>query len=91
MPNNFAVTNWVSMKVLWFLKNSLEIASMFNSGWESEFGKSFPVGSSVQIKMPQSWLVTTGLAYQEQGINRHVTTVNLDQIRGVHFGWDTYE
>ena len=91
MPNNFAVTNWVSMKVLWFLKNSLEIASMFNSDWESEFGKSFPVGSSVQIKMPQSWLVTTGLAYQEQGINRLVTTVNLDQIKGVHFGWDTYE
>jgi hypothetical protein len=79
------------MKVLWFLKNSLEIASMFNSDWESEFGKSFPVGSSVQIKMPQSWLVTSGLAYQEQGISRLVTTVNLDTIRGVHFGWDSYE
>ena len=64
---------------------------MFNSDWESEFGKSFPVGSSVQIKMPQSWLVTSGLAYQEQGIARLVTTVNLDTIRGIHFGWDSYE
>lgn len=91
MANNFATTNWVSMKILWFLKNSYEVASMFNSDWESEFGKSFPVGSSVQIKMPQSWLVTTGLAYQEQGINRVVTTVNLDQIKGIHFGWDSYE
>ena len=59
------------MKILWFLKNSCEVAEMFSSDWESEFGKSFPVGSSVQIKMPQSWLVTTGLAYQEQGTSRH--------------------
>ena len=91
MANNFAVTNWVSMKILWFLKNSLAIAAMFNSGWESEFKKAFPVGSQAQIKLPQSWLVTSGLAYQEQGINRLVTTVNLDQIKNVHFGYDSYE
>jgi hypothetical protein len=89
--NNFAVTNWVSMKILWFFKNSLEVASMFNSGWEPEFKKNFPVGSQAQIKLPQEWLVTSGLAYQEQSIQRLVTTVNLDQIRNVHFGYDSYE
>lgn len=91
MPNNFATTNWVSMKILWFFKNSYEVANQFNSEWESEFGKSFPIGSSAQIKFPQQWLVTDGLAYQEQGISRLVTTVNLDRIKGVHFGWDSYE
>jgi P22 coat protein - gene protein 5 len=91
LANNFAVTNWVSMKILWFLKNSLEVAEMFNSEWEDEFKKKFPVGSQVQIKLPQEWLVTTGLAYQEQGIQRRVTTVNLDQIKGIHFGYDSYE
>ena len=91
MANNFAVTNWVSMKILWFLKNSLEVAAMFNSDWEDEFKKKFPVGSQAQIKLPQEWLVTTGLAYQEQGIQRRVTTINLDQIKGVHFGYDSYE
>ena len=89
--NNFAVANWVSMKILWFLKNSLEIAECFNSDWEDEFKMKFPIGSQAQIKLPQSWLVTTGLAYQEQGIQRLVTTINLDQIRGVHFGYDSYE
>jgi hypothetical protein len=79
------------MKILWFLKNSLEVAEMFNSGWDAEFAKSFPVGSQAQIKLPQSWLVTSGLAYQEQGIQRLVTTVNLDQIKNVHFGYDSYE
>jgi len=91
MANNFVTTNWVSMKILWFFKNSYEVAAQFNSEWESEFGKSFPIGSSAQIKFPQQWLVTSGLAYQEQGINRLVTTVNLDQIRGIHFAWDSYE
>jgi hypothetical protein len=79
------------MKILWFLKNSLEVADAFNSSWEDEFKMKFPVGSQAQIKLPQSWLVTTGLAYQEQGIQRLVTTVNLDQIKGVHFGYDSYE
>ena len=91
MPNTFATTNWVSMKILWFFKNSYEVAAQFNSEWESEFGKAFPIGSQAQIKFPQQWLVTQGLAYQEQGIARLVTTVNLDQIRGIHFAWDSYE
>lgn len=90
--NNFATTNYVSMKILWFFKNSYEIAANFTSEWESEItGKSFAIGSQVQIKYPQRWLVTDGLAYQEQGINRLVTTLNLDRIKGVHFGRDSYE
>jgi hypothetical protein len=46
---------------------------------------------SFQIKLPQSWLVTDGLGYQPQGIARLSTTVNLDQIFGIHFEWDSYE
>lgn len=91
MANNFITTGWVSMKILWFLQNSLEVAAQFNTDWESEFGKAFPVGSSFQIKQPQSWLVTEGLGYQPQSIGRLTTTVNLDQIRGIHFEWDSYE
>ncbi len=79
------------MKILWFFKNSYEVAANFNSEWESEFGKSFPIGSQAQIKFPQLWNVTDGLAYQEQGISRLVTTVNLNKIKGVHFGWDSYQ
>lgn len=79
------------MRILWFLQNALEVASMFSTKWESEFGKSFAVGSSVQVKLPQSWLVTDGLGYQPQGISRLSTTINLDQIFGIHFEWDSYE
>jgi hypothetical protein len=91
MANNFLDTNWVSMKILWFLQNALEVASCFNTEWESEFGKNFPVGSSVQVKLPQRWIVTNGLGYQPQGIARLATTINLDQVFGIHFEWDSYE
>ena len=91
MANQFLDTNWVSMTILWILQNSLEVASVFNTEWESEFGKNFPVGSSVQVKLPQRWLVTNGLGYQPQGIARLATTINLDQVFGIHFEWDSYE
>jgi len=91
MANQFLDANWVSMKILWILQNALEVASCFNTEWESEFGKNFPVGSSVQVKLPQRWLVTNGLGYQPQGINRLATTINLDQVFGIHFEWDSYE
>jgi len=92
LANNFLIIGWVSMRILWFLQNALEVASMFNTEWETEFtGKAFAVGSSFQIKVPQSWLVTDGLGYDPQGINRISTTVNLDQIFGIHFEWDSYE
>src|SRR6202012_224023 len=89
--NSFLDTNWVSMKVLWILQNAVEVAKEFNTEWESDFGKSFPVGSSVQVKLPQRWLITNGLGYQPQAINRLATTINLDQVFGIHFEWDSYE
>lgn len=91
MANQFLDTNWVSMRILWILQNALEVASVFNTEWESDFGKNFPVGSSVQVKLPQRWLVTQGLGYQPQGIARLATTVNLDRVFGIHFEWDSYE
>lgn len=91
MANQFLDTNWVSMEILRVLQNSLEVSDNFNTEWESEFGRNFPVGSSVQVKLPQRWTVTNGLGYQPQGIARLATTINLDQVFGIHFEWDSYE
>lgn len=89
--NSFLDTSWVSMKVLAFLQNMLEVASAFNTEWESEFGKTFPVGQTVQIKLPQSWTVRNGLGYNPQGIARLATTISLDQVFGIDFEWDSYQ
>ena len=89
--NSYLDTSWVSMKVLAFLQNMLEVASSFNTEWESEFGKTFPVGQTVQIKLPQSWTVRQGLGYNPQGIARLATTISLDQVFGIDFEWDSYQ
>ena len=89
--NSYLDTSWVSMKVLAFLQNMLDVAREFNTDWESEFGKTFPVGQTVQIKLPQAWLIRTGLGYNPQGIARLATTVSLDQVFGIDFEWDSYQ
>lgn len=92
MSQTFITVGWVASKILWVLKNAMNIASEFNSEWESDFtSKTFPVGGQYQIKLPQRWDVTTGLGYQPQGISRLTTTVNLNQPFGIHFEWDNYE
>lgn len=91
MPNQFLNTNWISMKILRAFENGLEVADAFNMDWESEFGRTFAVGSQVTVKLPQRWLVTNGLGYQPQAFQRLSTTINLDQIFNIHFEWDSYE
>lgn len=91
MANQFVFSNWVAMEALRILENKLEVAYHFDNKWMRQFEQSFAVGSSVQVKLPQRWLVRTGLAYQPQPINRLTTTVNVNLIKGLDFEWDSVE
>src|SRR5579863_2201881 len=91
MANLFLNTNWVSMKILRLLINMLEVTEYFNRDWERDFQKEFAPGSNITVKFPQRFLVSSGMGYQPQGINRLATTVNLDQWLQIGFEWDDYE
>jgi len=91
MANLFLNTNWISMEVLRLLVNKLTVAEYFNMEWEKDFKKEFAVGSTIQIKFPQTFTIRNGLGYDPQGINRISTTISLDQVFGVDFQWDDYE
>lgn len=91
MPNTFAFPQWVSMDALRFLLNKLEVASIFNTEWQKEFERDFPIGSVTQVKIPQSFLIRDGLGYSPQAISRLTTTINCNQILGVDFEWDSFE
>lgn len=91
MANVFQTVDWMAMKSLFWLKNKLAVASNFNTDPTEEFKKPFAVGSSVRIKKPWRPVVTTGIGYNPQAIIRIPVTVNLDQIFGIHFEWDSYE
>lgn len=91
MANQFLNVGWISMEVLRNLKNALKVAEAFNSDFEKDFTKTFAVGSTIQVKFPQQFLIRDGLGYNPQGINRISTTVSLDQPFGIDFQWDDYE
>lgn len=79
------------MDVLRNLTNSLTVSEYFNTEWEGDFNKEFPVGAQIQVKFPQQFTIRDGLGYNPQGIDRISTTVNLDQPFGIDFQWDDYE
>jgi hypothetical protein len=91
MANNFVFADWVAAETLRTLINKAQIAPFFNTSYNKEFQQSFAIGDTVRVKLPQRFLITDGLAYQEQPIDRRYVTVTIDQPFGVHFGWDDIE
>lgn len=79
------------MDVLRLLTNDLTVAEYFNTDWDKDFKKEFAVGSTIQVKFPQTFFVIDGPGYVPQGIDRISTTVTLDQWIQVPFEWDDYE
>jgi len=79
------------MDVLRLLTNDLTVAEYFNTDWDKDFKKEFAVGSTIQVKFPQTFFVIDGPGYVPQGIDRISTTVSLDQWIQVPFEWDDYD
>lgn len=79
------------MELLRLLTNSMEIGEMFNTGWNDDFKKDFPVGDTVTIEKPQRFLGRVGMAYTAEGLGRQTTTLSFIEPFGVDFQWDSYE
>lgn len=91
MPNQYIFPDWVAPEALRLLINKLEVAQFFNTDYNKEFDREFPVGEVVRVKLPQRFLIRDGLGYTPQPINRINTTVTVNQIFGVDFEWDSFE
>jgi hypothetical protein len=89
--NQFTNTQWVAMEALRLLTNPLEIAPYFNTDYNSELTKEFPVGTSFQVPFPKQFIASNSLAYTPQPIIDRLTTVTVDQVSSVHFDYDSIE
>ena len=89
--NTFQFVDWVAAESLRMLLNKLVCAQFATHRYEKEYEKEYAVGETVRVKLPQRWLVTDGLAFQPQPINRIYTTVSVNQIFGIHFQVDSIE
>jgi hypothetical protein len=91
VPNQYIFPDWVAPEALRLLLNKLEVAQFFNTDYNKEFDREFPIGEVVRVKLPQRFLIRDGLGYTPQPINRINTTVTCNQIFGVDFEWDSFE
>lgn len=90
-PGSYAVADWVAMEALRLLTNSLEATSYANTTYQDEFKKSYAVGDTIRVKLPQEFTVIDGFDYAPEAINRQTTTVTIDQPMQVPFEWDSIE
>ena len=91
MPNQFIFPDWVAPEALRLLINQLEVSQFFDTSYNKEFSREFPVGETVRVKLPQRYLIRDGLGYNPQPINRINTTVTCNQIFGIDFEFDDFE
>lgn len=90
-PNNLEVTDWLSMEGLRLLLNKTEVLPMFNTDFDKNLDKEFPVGASFRVPLPNLGKIRNGLAYNPQPIiDRHVT-IACDQVVGWDVEWDSVE
>lgn len=89
--NNFQFVDWLSAEPLRLLLNMMEVSRGFNTGYSKEFEQDFAIGDSARIKLPQQYLVRTGLGYNPQPLTRIYTTVTCDQVFGIDFEYDSVQ
>lgn len=93
MANNFEFSDWFAMEALRQLMNPLEIAPFFNTDYNGEFTKSYPVGATVHIPYPKQFVpdADNTLGYTPQPIIDRHTDVVIDRVAKTHFEWDSIE
>ena len=90
-PNLLETTAWLAMEALRLLTNPLEVLPTFNTDYQENLEKEFPVGKTFDVPLPDQFLIRNGLAYNPQPlIDRH-TTIACDQVFGVDAEWDSIE
>jgi len=91
MPNTFNVADWITMNALRSLVNNLKIAGLFNTDFNKEYTKPFPIGETARVKLPWRPKVGTGIGWEAESIIRTYTSVTVDRVRKVHFEYDSIE
>jgi len=91
MANVHKVTNWVSLDTLEILKAEGAIHPAFNTDYNKELTKDFPIGSQFDVKLPYRAVVRSGEAMDTQDLIRKFTTVAMEAPFGIDFSYTDFE
>src|ERR1051326_6784332 len=91
-PNYLEVTDWLCEEGVRLLTNSLEVAPCFDTSFQENLEKEFPVGKTFRVPLPNLGTVRRNtLAYNPTSIEDRHTTVACDRIAGWDVEWDSIE
>jgi len=91
--NSYEFTDWLAMESLRQLINPIEIGPFFNTSYNSEFQKAYPIGANLRVPFPKQFLVDNDntLGYTPQAIIDRHTDVEINRVAKAHFEWDSIE
>ena len=84
--------NWVAMKGLALLKNSLAGSRYFSSEYSGDYAQKFAIGRTMSVPLSQRYTVKRNdLTYTPQALDRPITTLSIDQTGTVPLEWESIE
>jgi coat protein Gp5 len=92
MPNVIFTPTLFTKLTLMELGQMLKVCRNMSTEYSKEFGnKKQKAGSRFNVRKPQRFVGTDGLAYNPEALSNKSTEVVVDQVSGVHFEWDAVE
>src|SRR5688572_23261959 len=91
MPNTFEYATWLTMESLDLLESKRGLSKHFNTDFNKEFKRSFPVGDRVTVPFPAQFKTRRGLEYDPTPILRRSASIEFEEPFGVDFEWDSAE
>jgi hypothetical protein len=92
-PNSFDYSDFLAREQLRKLTNKLVISEAFDTSYNKNFTKEFAVGAQIRVPYPVQLLPgnNNDLGYEPQPIVDRSTTVAINQMAKVHFGYDVLQ
>jgi hypothetical protein len=94
MPSNstFNKANFVAMKGLSLLKNSLAVGKYYSPEYSGDYARQFAIGKTLTVPMSQRYVVQRNdMTYNPQAFDRPVTTISVDQTATIPLEWESIE
>jgi hypothetical protein len=90
--NTFNTVNWVAMKGLSLLKNSLAIAPYFSDEYSNDYAQKFAIGKTMTVPLSQRYVVQRNdMTFTAQNLDRPTTTIAIDQTATIALEWASIE
>ena len=90
--NTFISPTWVTTDTAVNWKNNIKLVGKFDRQWNEEWSNKpggAKVGYTIQVRLPQRWVVTEGQALVQQAILNQTVPITLNHQFQVGMGWSS--